>query len=153
MRALENRVPPPVLVLALGAMMAAALLLPGAPVVPAAARWGLAAALFGAAGLFGFPAFAAFGKARTTINPVRIEQASSLVTTGVYRFTRNPMYVALALLLCAWAAGLGRALPWIGPVVFIAFINRFQIIPEERVLTEKFGDAYEEYRRSVRRWL
>ena len=153
MKALEHRVPPPILVVVIAGLMAFAFITPGPAFLPAGWNWALAAIAFAAAGVFGFPAFAAFGKAKTTINPVQVDQASALVTTGIYRITRNPMYVALALLLCAWAAWLGRLLPLIGPVAFVLFINRFQIAPEERALTAKFGDAYADYRRSVRRWL
>ena len=105
------------------------------------------------AGIFGATAVRAFLTARTTIDPVHIDQASALVTTGIYRVTRNPMYVALTALLCTWAAYLGT--PWViaGPILFAAFINRFQIIPEERMLRTLFGDAYAAYCQHVRRWL
>ena len=90
---------------------------------------------------------------RTTISPVDIEAASTLVTGGVFRYTRNPMYVALTALLLAWTAWL--AAPWAAfcPVAFALFITRFQIIPEERVLRAKFGRAYEDYAQRVRRWI
>lgn len=153
MRPLENRIPPPILMLLIGAVMATALLGPAPAALPGRWRWLLAGVLFAAAGLLGFPAFAAFAKAKTTIDPVQVGRASALVTTGVYRFTRNPMYVALFLLLCAWAAWLARPLPWIGPAAFVLFISRFQIVPEERALIGKFGGAYADYCRSVRRWL
>lgn len=76
-----------------------------------------------------------------------------MVTGGVYRLTRNPMYVGLTLLLTTWAVWL--AVPWtfLGPVVFALFTHCFQILPEERVMSAKFGRAYEDYRRRVRRWL
>lgn len=153
MRGLENRIPPPVLALAISLAMGAAGFAAPPSALPPTIRWGLAAAFFAAAGLFGFPAFLAFGKAQTTVNPVLIDTASTLVVTGIYRVTRNPMYVALTLLLCAWAAWLGRPLEALGPLAFIVFITRFQIIPEERVLSTKFGSAYADYRRCVRRWL
>jgi protein-S-isoprenylcysteine O-methyltransferase Ste14 len=153
MRALEHRLPPPLVTLVLGAVMAASLLGAEPAGLPAGWRWGLAGLCFVAAGLFGFPAVSAFVSARTTINPVAVDRASTLVTTGVYRLTRNPMYVALALLLCAWAAWLARPWALLGPAAFLLFIDRFQIVPEERALTAKFGDAYVRYRRSVRRWL
>ncbi len=152
MRALERRVPPPVLMIVISAAMGAAKLGSHPPMLPLDWRWGLAGLCFVAAGVFAFPAFAAFGRAKTTADPVHVERASSLVTTGIYRLTRNPMYVALSLLLCAWAAWIARPLSMIGPVAFILFITRFQIAPEERALTMKFGDAYDDYRRSVRRW-
>jgi protein-S-isoprenylcysteine O-methyltransferase Ste14 len=149
---LENRIPPPVLVLATGIGMGATTFF-SSPVLPLPTRVTLAAAFFLAAGLFGFPAFSAFAKSKTTINPVQIDLASNLVTTGIYGVTRNPMYVALTLLLCGWASWLAQPLAIIGPVAFALFINRFQIVPEERVLLAKFGRAYSDYKRFVRRWL
>lgn len=153
MRSIEHRVPPPFVTLVVGAVMAASLLGAEPMALPAGWRWGLAGGFFAAAGLFGFPAFAAFVRAETTINPVEVNRATTLVTTGIYRITRNPMYVALFLLLCAWAAWLARPWPLIGPVAFLLFIDRFQVVPEERALMAKFGTVYADYRRSVRRWL
>lgn len=79
--------------------------------------------------------------------------ALELNTHGVYRVTRNPIYVGLACVLLAWAAFL--AVPWvlIGPFAFVAYITRFQIVPEEHALVTAFGEAYRRYRASVRRWL
>ena len=153
MKTLEHRIPPPLLVLLIGAAMGAVLLGQTPPQLPQVYRWGFAALCFLAGGVFGFLAVRAFTKARTTINPVEIDQASSLVTSGIYQVTRNPMYVALTLLLCAWAFWLGRPITALGPVTFVLFINRFQIIPEERALTARFGSAYQDYQRAVRRWL
>jgi protein-S-isoprenylcysteine O-methyltransferase Ste14 len=95
----------------------------------------------------------AFRRAGTTPDPVHVDRASTLVTTGVYAWTRNPMYVGLTLLLCAWACVL--AAPWTaaGPPLFAAYITRFQILPEERALSERFGEAYAAYLRRVRRWI
>lgn len=151
MRSLENRLPPPILVLILGFGMAG--LTWAWPGGLPAWRWWIAGATFLLAGVFGFPAFRAFARARTTINPVRIDAASTLVTTGVYGVSRNPMYVSLTLLLVAWAAALGSAVVLVGPVIFVLWINRLQIVPEERVLRAKFGAAYEAYTARVRRWI
>ena len=81
------------------------------------------------------------------------EGTSSLVTSGIYRFTRNPMYVGLLFVLIAWAVFLST--PWlvIGPFVFVLYMNRFQIEPEERVLFRLFGTAFATYKGAVRRWL
>ena len=152
MRALDHRVPPPFLMLAIGALMALSIPL-GPPMMPAAVRWSSTALFFVAAGVFAFPAFAAFAKAKTTIDPVQLDRASSLVTTGIYRLTRNPMYVGLTFLLCAWAAWLGQPVTTAGPIAFALFIDRFQIVPEERVLAATFGEPYVAYCRSVRRWI
>jgi protein-S-isoprenylcysteine O-methyltransferase Ste14 len=94
-----------------------------------------------------------FRRAKTTVNPLKPETSASLVSTGVYSFTRNPMYLGMALVLLAWAAYL--ASPWAlaGPALFALYITRFQIIPEERVLARLFGTSFAEYRKRVRRWL
>ncbi len=152
MRGLENRIPPPLLMLGIGILMGATLLSAEPAWISAGIRLGLAVIFFVAAGLFGLPAFLAFGKAKTTIDPVHVDRASNLVTSGIYRLTRNPMYVGLSLLLFSWSGWLGRPLSTVGPIAFIAFINRFQIVPEERALASMFGQAYTDYRQSVRRW-
>jgi protein-S-isoprenylcysteine O-methyltransferase Ste14 len=79
--------------------------------------------------------------------------ASSLVTGGIYRWTRNPMYLGMALALAGWGLYLGNfgALALVG--LFVMYIDRYQIDPEERALTARFGDAFAAYRRRVRRWL
>jgi protein-S-isoprenylcysteine O-methyltransferase Ste14 len=81
------------------------------------------------------------------------ENASSLVVSGVYRITRNPMYVGLLLLLVAWCVFLSA--PWAiaGPVAFFLYIGKFQIAPEEQVMSQKFGTDYLAYKARVRRWL
>lgn len=146
---MENRIPPPLLTLAFGiAMWFAASDNPASPWQAIAAF-----ALFMAAGVFGFPAVRAFRRAGTTIDPLRIDRASQLVTGGVYAITRNPMYVALALLLSAWAVWLGGAWVWAGPLALVFWLDRYQIRPEEHAMTTRFGDAYLRYRAKVRRWL
>ena len=118
------------------------------------ATYGALAILFGLFGLVvALLGFRAFGEAKTTVNPVKIETASSLVTTGVYRYTRNPMYVGLASLLVAWAIYLAAPLTLLGPLAFVLYITRFQIIPEERALSRIFGRPYDDYRAMVRRWI
>ena len=94
-----------------------------------------------------------FWRNKTTINPVDLESASALVTSGVFRYSRNPMYVGFTVMLVGWAVSL--AAPWalLGPLAFVLFTNRFQIIPEERVMRAKFGQAYDDYRAQVRRWI
>lgn len=112
-----------------------------------------AGAIAGCGGALAFAGKIAFGRAKTTINPLRPANASSLVTSGIYRFTRNPMYLGLLFVLVAWALYLSSALAFVGPYLFVLYIRRFQIAPEERVLAAKFGDAYSDYTSQVRRWL
>jgi len=94
-----------------------------------------------------------FRRAKTTVNPLRPETASSLVTGGVYRVSRNPMYLGMALILFGWAVWLGNPATVLVLPLFVAYMTRFQIIPEERALTATFGEVFAEYRRRVRRWL
>ncbi len=153
MHALEHRLPPPLVAIGLAAGMWLIARFTFTMEADTATRLGMAAAAVLAASVFGVLGFKAFGRAGTTIDPLCVDRASALVTTGIYGVTRNPMYVGLTLLLCAWAAWL--AAPWAatGPVAFVAFVTRFQIIPEERVLLELFGEPYAAYRRRVRRWI
>ena len=94
-----------------------------------------------------------FRRARTTVNPMHPGAASALVVSGVDRFTRNPMYAGMLLVLLAWAAFLSSLLALLGPVVFVLYINRFQIAPEERALQSLFGSDYTAYQARGRRWL
>jgi protein-S-isoprenylcysteine O-methyltransferase Ste14 len=94
-----------------------------------------------------------FSRSETTVNPLEPEQAETLVVSGLFRFTRNPMYLGMALVLSAWALYLANALAIIGPVLFVASITALQIKPEEEVLGKIFGQDYAEYRKRVRRWL
>lgn len=153
MNALETRIPPPLLVLVAGIAMWGASFIP--PTVPVELPWRLAAAgaLAAVAAAFAGGGVLAFRRANTTIDPVHPDRAATVVDRGVFRVTRNPMYVGMTLLLLGWAAFLAN--PWaaIGPVLFAAYIHPFQILPEERALEAKFGPAYVAYRRRVRRWL
>lgn len=98
-------------------------------------------------------AVVSFVRARTTINPLHPERASALVTDGIFRYSRNPMYLSLLLLLLGHAFEIWNWPAFGGPMAYAAYITRFQIVPEERVLTRLFGDDYARYRQRVRRWL
>ncbi|SFL44581.1 Protein-S-isoprenylcysteine O-methyltransferase Ste14 [Nitrosomonas aestuarii] len=95
----------------------------------------------------------AFRALRTTINPLKPDHASALVTSGVYRVTRNPMYVGVMLLLFAWGIYLSSLLSLAGLPIFVMYITRFQIQPEERALENIFGEEFSNYKKRVRRWL
>ena len=95
----------------------------------------------------------AFKQAKTTTNPVRPNAATSLVTSGIFRFTRNPMYLGLACLLITQAIYLSSPMSLIGVAGFIGYINQFQIKPEERAIGVIFGEEYVIYKSQVRRWL
>lgn len=153
MSILDNRIPPPLLMLATGLSMGAACLALAPPVIAWPWRAGAAALAFASAAIFAPSAVRAFRHAGTTIDPVNIERASALVTTGVFARTRNPMYVSMALLLLAWAAWLGHIVLLAGPTFFILYITAFQIAPEERALATKFGTEYAAYCGRTPRWL
>ena len=95
----------------------------------------------------------AFRKASTTVDPRFPENASHIVSSGIYRFTRNPMYLGMLVVLIAWMALLSNVGTSVIPALFALYITRWQIVPEERALAEKFGAEYEGYCKSVRRWL
>ena len=95
----------------------------------------------------------AFLRARTTPNPLQPQQASTLVTDGIYRCTRNPMYLGMALALLGWAGWLAHPLALACIPLAMAWLQRFQIQPEERILEQRFGEAFRRYRQRVRRWL
>jgi protein-S-isoprenylcysteine O-methyltransferase Ste14 len=151
--ALENKVPPPIVALLIGALMWGVARLSPLPEGESPLRLAISCGLAGLGILVVVLGMLAFRRAKTTINPVNIEAASSMVTSGVYRYTRNPMYVGLTLALVGWAVHVAVPFVLVGPVLFILYITRFQIIPEERVLTSKFGGEYRKYREQVRRWL
>ena len=95
----------------------------------------------------------AFRRAKTTVNPLTPEATTAMVTAGVYRFTRNPMYLGFLLVLAGWAMYLSNVLAFALLPLFVLYMNRFQIVPEERALSAKFPDAFTAYKCSVRRWL
>lgn len=150
---LELKVPPPLVALLVGTIMWGLAQLPPQWNVPSIIRYvvfpipivmGLAFAVSG---------FIAFRRVRTTIDPMHPGKTTALVDTGIYGFTRNPMYVGLLFLLLGWTIFLDSPWALIGPLVFIAWINYLQIIPEERILTQLFGESYRQYQARVRRWL
>lgn len=93
-----------------------------------------------------------FFRKSTTINPHKPQNTSGLVTSGIYNYTRNPMYLALLLVLIAFGLYLRNAFNAITIAVFVYYINHFQIYPEEKILEKKFGKEYRLYLKAVRRW-
>lgn len=94
-----------------------------------------------------------FKSAKTTVNPTQPNNTSALVTSGIYRITRNPMYLSFSLILLGWGFYLCAVGPLLLVPLFIAYINYFQIIPEENALSKIFGQRYNHYKKNVRRWL
>jgi protein-S-isoprenylcysteine O-methyltransferase Ste14 len=133
-------------------MWLAARLVPGlAFTLPA--RNAVAGAMGGAGFVVVVLAVVRFLRAKTSLNPLDPAKATSLVTVGIYRVTRNPMYLGLLLLLGAWGLFLANAIALAALPFYVGFMNRFQIVPEEVAMARTFGPAYADYQRQVRRWL
>ena len=157
MNALELKIPPPVVALCLALLM----WLVASPALPFTAPFelpfGLRASLAVALVFIGqgisIAGIVSFRRARTTINPLKPDAASALVRSGVFRFTRNPMYLGLLLTLVGWAVWLWNPASLLFLPVFVLYIDRFQIGPEQRALTKLFGVEFAAYRASVRKWI
>ncbi len=94
-----------------------------------------------------------FNQRDTTVNPLAPAKAKRLVVNGLYKVTRNPMYVGLASLLVGWCLYLGTLSPFAAVALFVFAMNELQIKAEEQALTEKFGEQYQAYCQQVRRWV
>lgn len=153
MQALENRIPPPLVAVLFAVLMG--LFARGLPGLDPGlgTRLLLALPLVMAGLLFVLAGGLAFRWAKTTVNPLKPASASALVTSGIYQYTRNPMYVGFALWLLAWGLYLASPLVLLGVLGFVLYMNRFQIYPEERALGQLFGADFAAYRQRVRRWL
>jgi len=153
MSVLENKIPPPIVVLICSLSMWLISLI--SPLIETGffVRVILSLAIFTVGSFFCIAGVVSFRKAKTTVNPLKPETASSLVSSGVYRISRNPMYVGLSLFLVSLSTYLSSPLSIIGVVAFIFYMNRFQIEPEERALKEIFGTDFLNYMSQVRRWL
>jgi protein-S-isoprenylcysteine O-methyltransferase Ste14 len=121
--------------------------------LPRVVRLTIAAVLVVSGAAVALGGVASFRRVRTTVNPLKPETSAALVTTGVYAFTRNPMYLGMVLILVAWAMYLSSVWSLLGPALFALYITRFQIIPEEQALDRLFGAAFAAYKQRVRRWL
>ncbi len=146
-------VPPPVQgLLALAAMWSVSKIAPGLNFAFPGQR-GVALAFIGAGIAIELIAGGAFVAAKTTVNPLKPERASRLVTGGLYRISRNPMYLGLLLLLTGLALWFGNPLNIAVLALFVWYVTTFQIRPEEDALAEKFGAEFDAYRAKVRRWI
>ena len=153
MKSLELKIPPPAVAALIAVGMWRISLLAPLLQLPTVSRVSVSLAIALAGGGFNLAGAISFRGAKTTINPMKPGASSSLVTSGIYRVTRNPMYLGLLLVLVAWATFLSSAWALLGPAAFVLFTNRFQIAPEERVLSALFGAEYTAYQSRVRRWL
>jgi protein-S-isoprenylcysteine O-methyltransferase Ste14 len=153
MHGLELKAPPVVVVL-----LSAALMWLVSWTVPAfdfvfPARNVLAVSFAVAGAITVLSGVASFRRARTTFNPMKPESTSSLVMSGIYKVSRNPMYLGFFLFLVGWAIFLSNALAFLFLPAFTVYMNRFQIEPEEKALACKFGQEFDGYKSRVRRWL
>lgn len=104
-------------------------------------------------GFFAVSGVVSFKTADTTVNPTKPETSSALVTSGIYQRTRNPMYVGMAFCLLVWAAYLSNLFTIVFVVGFIVYMTKYQIKPEEKALTDIFGEEYLDFMNKVKRWL
>ena len=94
-----------------------------------------------------------FKQDKTTVNPLSPEQATTLVTEGIFKFSRNPMYLGMAFVLAAMAVFFNVIGGIILIILFCVYITKFQIIPEERAMMNLFAQDFDEYKKATRRWI
>ena len=94
-----------------------------------------------------------FRKEKTTVNPLSPEQATKLVTDGIFKYSRNPMYLGMAFVLGSIAVFFNLIGGIILIALFCAYITKFQIIPEERAMRDLFSDDFDKYTKVTRRWI
>ena len=98
-------------------------------------------------------AFVSFKNYQTTINPINLTKTSSLVNTGIFKYTRNPMYLGMVFILLSITLKFNLYGGLIIIVIFFSFITKFQIIPEEKAMEKLFGQEFKNYKKKTRRWL
>ena len=149
---MKNKVPPPILLLLSGVVMwfvaRSEFAYPFS--LPYSLVFAIVLAAIGA--MVSVSAIKKFRAADTTVNPLKPDTASSLVHTGIFRLSRNPMYVGLLFFLSGWAVWLGSLSNVVVLLAFVLFITELQIKPEEAALKKLFGQGYIEYCQRVRRW-
>jgi protein-S-isoprenylcysteine O-methyltransferase Ste14 len=150
---LELKVPPVLVVLLTGGLMTLGWWAMPQWRVPFPGRLLVGGALAFAGLVISALGVASFRKARTTVNPLKPDAASSLVVVGVYRWTRNPMYLGFLIVLLGLGAFLASPLAFAAIPPFVLYMTRFQIRPEERALEARFGTDFAAYKGRVRRWI
>ena len=153
MTALEFKVPPVALTLLFALIMWLTSTYEAPLPFPLPWRRAIAFSVCCAGLVIGLGGVVAFRRAKTTVNPITPEATTTIVTSGLYRFSRNPMYLGLLLVLIGWAIFLSNLLAFALLPLFVLYMNRFQIIPEERVLSSKFAHQFRAYKKTVRRWI
>jgi len=150
---LERKVPPPIVALVVAWLMWVLAREAGVQNYEVPYKSMVCAVLVMVGLIVDFSALWLFVKAKTTVNPITPNKASSLVTTGIYRYTRNPMYMGNFIFLLAWLVWMGSAYGVIGLILYVVYMNQFQIKPEESALLNLFGKQYSQFCSQVRRWI
>lgn len=153
MKVLENKIPPPLVAIIMAACMWGLSQFTNNLLLSITVKYTLAFAFVSIGVFFALAGAISFRLAKTTVNPLKPDTASSLVTSGIYQFSRNPMYVGFVAFLFAWTSFLGSVWGIVFIALYIAYIQRFQITPEERALAKIFNGEFEAYKRKVRPWL
>ena len=153
MHRLELKAPPVAVTLLLAAVMWGVSLVTPSITLSIFLRAGIAGVLALAGVVISVAGVESFRRAKTTVNPTRPGSTSTMVTSGIYRLTRNPMYLGFLLVLVGWAVFLSNVPALFGTLIFVLYMNRFQIRPEEEAMLSMFGEQYQVYRAEVRRWL
>jgi protein-S-isoprenylcysteine O-methyltransferase Ste14 len=153
MSSLELKIPPDVVWLATALLMWLTSRVTPDLVFPDAVRRVLGLSMIAAGAILIVAARLALQAAATTWRPTEPGRTSTLVTSGVYRFSRNPIYLGMAIVLLSWAVVLASPAAVLVSALFVAYVDRFQIQPEEMILTVAFGQNYLDYIRCVRRWM
>ena len=153
MKILETRIPPPLVTLITGLLMWLISYTSTQTTDSPISNIIISSLLLSIGAFFCIAGVISFKKAKTTVNPLKPEQASSLVSTGIYTITRNPMYLGFAIILLAWSFILTSAISLIGVFAFIIYITNFQILPEERAMKKLFKEDFSHYKNQVRRWI
>ena len=153
MQWLELKVPPLLVALVIGLAMLGVSRIAPAFSFALPGRMALAVSLLVLGGIIAMAGVVAFRQQRTTVNPMTPGATSSVVSSGIYRYSRNPMYLGFLLALAGVAVSLSNAAAFVLLVAFVAYMNQYQIKPEERALLEKFGPAFAQYMSRVRRWV
>ena len=150
---LKLKIPPLLLTSLFGLVMWVISLSTKSIIIPDVTRLVLSLVLVALGFIVSLSGVASFRVAKTTVNPLSPSESTSLVTTGVYKFSRNPMYVAMASILVGIVFFFGNIASFLSVVLFCWIITQFQIKPEEKVLTEMFGQSFLDYSQRTRRWI
>lgn len=150
---LELKLPPVLIVLLAAAFMYwCAVSINHSDVVPLTIRVVLASGLMVIGCVLLAKALHRFHEHETTFSPLSPSASKNVVTTGIYAYSRNPMYLAMLIMLMGWGVYLGQLSAALGLMIYMVVIGRLQIVPEERALSEKFGEPYADYLSSTQRW-